>query len=101
MSMMPNPCVDVCVSVSLVPTGTMEGCLLLATHGGGMAAAPSCFRPAAWKDSLQSCGTRDGTREESCTLTQGVVLFSLVPLVWELNPKLQGGWRKTQDDDAF
>jgi hypothetical protein len=25
-----------------------------------------------------------------------VRLFSLVPLVWESNPKLQGGWCKTQ-----
>jgi hypothetical protein len=37
---------------------------------------------------------RKGTREEPGTLTQGVVLFSLVPLVWESNPKLQGGWCK-------
>jgi hypothetical protein len=35
-----------------------------------------------------------GTREEPGTLTQGGVLFSLVPLVWELSPKLQGGWYK-------
>ncbi len=33
-----------------------------------------------------------GTHEEPGTLTQGVALFSLVPLVWESNPKLQGGW---------
>ncbi len=32
-----------------------------------------------------------GTREETGTLTQGVALFSLVPL-WESNPKLQGGY---------
>ena len=32
------------------------------------------------------------TREEPGTLTQGDALFSLVPLVWESNPKLQGGW---------
>ena len=31
-----------------------------------------------------------GTREEPGTLTQGGALFSLVPLVWESNPKLQG-----------
>ena len=37
---------------------------------------------------------RDGTREEPGTLTQGGALFSLVPLVWESNPKLQGGWCK-------
>ena len=37
---------------------------------------------------------RKGTREEPGTLTQGGVLFSLVPLVWESNPKLQGGWCK-------
>jgi hypothetical protein len=34
------------------------------------------------------------TREEPGTLTQGGVLFSLVPLVWESNPKLQGGWSR-------
>ena len=28
-----------------------------------------------------------------------VRLFSLVPLVWESNPKLQGGWCKTQPPD--
>ena len=32
-----------------------------------------------------------GTREEPGTVTQGGILFSLVPLVWESNPKLQGG----------
>jgi len=39
-----------------------------------------------------------GTREEPVTLTQGQVApcFFLVPLVWESNPKLQGGWCKTQ-----
>jgi hypothetical protein len=36
----------------------------------------------------------DGTREEPGTLTQGGALFSLVPLVWKSNPKLQGGWCK-------
>jgi hypothetical protein len=35
-------------------------------------------------------------REEPGTLTQGDTLFSLVPLVWESNPKLQGVWCKTQ-----
>ena len=34
-----------------------------------------------------------GTREEPGTLTQGGALFFLVPLVWESNPKLQGGAR--------
>ena len=29
-------------------------------------------------------------------LKHRVRLFSLVPLVWESNPKLQGGWCKTQ-----
>jgi hypothetical protein len=29
-------------------------------------------------------------------LLHRVRLFSLVPLVWESNPKLQGGWCKTQ-----
>jgi hypothetical protein len=37
-----------------------------------------------------------GTREEPGTLTQGGALFSLISLVWESNPKLQGGWCKTQ-----
>ena len=32
---------------------------------------------------LCGCGTREEPR---------VRLFSLVPLVWESNPKLQGGW---------
>jgi hypothetical protein len=41
-------------------------------------------------------GGGGGTREEPGTLTQGGALFSLVPLVWESNPKLQGGWCKTQ-----
>ena len=36
-----------------------------------------------------------GTREEPGTLTQGGALFSLVPLVWESTPKLQGGWCKS------
>ena len=36
-----------------------------------------------------------GTREEPGTLTQGGALFSLVPLVWESNPKLQSGWCKS------
>jgi hypothetical protein len=40
------------------------------------------------------CPSRTGTREEPGTLTQGGALFSLVPLVWESNPKLQGGWCK-------
>jgi hypothetical protein len=35
-----------------------------------------------------------GAREEPGTVTQGCALFSLVPLVWESNPKLQGGWFK-------
>jgi hypothetical protein len=47
MSTMPNPCDVVCVSLSLVPTGTMEGWSLPATHRGGVAAVPSSFRPAA------------------------------------------------------
>jgi hypothetical protein len=42
------------------------------------------------------CPSRTGTSEEPGTLTQGGALFSLVPLVWESNPKLQGGWCKTQ-----
>ena len=37
-------------------------------------------------------GVDYGTREDPGTLTQGGALFSLVPLVWESNPKLQGGW---------
>jgi hypothetical protein len=34
---------------------------------------------------------RGGTREEPGTLTQGGALFSLVPLVWESNPKNSRG----------
>jgi hypothetical protein len=41
------------------------------------------------------CPSRTGTREEPGTLTQGGALFSLVPLVWESNLKLQGGWCKS------
>jgi hypothetical protein len=37
-----------------------------------------------------------GTGEEPGTFRQGGALFSLVPLVWESNPNLQGGWCKTQ-----
>jgi hypothetical protein len=37
------------------------------------------------------CLSRTGTREEPGTLTQVGSLFSLVPLVLESNPKLQGG----------
>ena len=37
-----------------------------------------------------------GPGEKPGTLTQGGALFSLVPLAWESNPKLQGGWCKTQ-----
>jgi hypothetical protein len=33
---------------------------------------------------------------EPGTLAQGGALFSLVPLVRESNPKLQGGWCKPQ-----
>jgi hypothetical protein len=42
------------------------------------------------------CPSRTGTREEPGSLTQGGALFSLVPLVWESNPKVLGGWCKTQ-----
>jgi hypothetical protein len=41
-------------------------------------------------------GNLPGTREEPGTLTQGGALFSLVPLVWESNPKIQGDWCKAQ-----
>jgi len=34
-------------------------------------------------------------------LLHRVRLFSLVPLVWESNPKLQGGWCKTKVADRF
>ena len=43
---------------------------------------------------LESTQGGAGTSEEPCALTQGVNLFSLVHLVWESNPKLQGGWCK-------
>jgi hypothetical protein len=51
------------------------------------------------RGSVQGAGRCDyttGTREEPGTFTQGGALFSLVPLVWESNPKLQVGWCKTQ-----
>ena len=41
-----------------------------------------------------------GTREEPGTLTQGGTLFSLVPLVWESNPKLQGAPTYTTGKDS-
>jgi hypothetical protein len=44
------------------------------------------------EEGVYYCSTYYGTREEPGTLTQGGALFSLVPLVWESNPKLQGGW---------
>ena len=47
--------------------------------------------PAHPRVCVYYCSTY-GTLEEPGTLTQGVALFSLVPLVW--NPKLQGGWCK-------
>jgi hypothetical protein len=58
------------------------------------------------QDLLQSCARR-GRRimEDMCyemgpvrnqILYHRVRLFSLVPLVWESNPKLQGGWCKIQ-----
>ncbi len=55
-----------------------------------------CFITAGPITKLCAWGEEDGTREEPGTLTQGGALFSLVPLVWESNPKLQGGWCKTQ-----
>jgi hypothetical protein len=39
-------------------------------------------------------GGEHGTRVEPGTLTHGGALFSLVPLVWESNPNLHGGWCK-------
>ena len=38
--------------------------------------------------------SRTWTLEEPGTLTQGGALFPLILLVWESNPKLQGGWCK-------
>ena len=40
-----------------------------------------------------------GTREEPGTLTKGGTLFSLAPLVWELNPKLHGGGASPTTED--
>ncbi len=39
---------------------------------------------------------RVGGLRNPVLFTKGVALFSLVPLVRESNPKLQGGWCKTQ-----
>jgi hypothetical protein len=47
------------------------------------------------KDMCYEIRRADGIREEPGTL-QRVRLFSLVPLVWEFNPKLHGGWCKTE-----
>jgi hypothetical protein len=47
---------------------------------------------SADSSSTWSCVNKPGAREEPGTLTQGVTLFALVPLDWESNPKLQGGW---------
>ena len=57
------------------------------------------------QDLLQSCA-RGGRRVEDMCYEMGPVrnpvlehrvrLFSLVPLVWESNPRLQGGWCKTR-----
>jgi hypothetical protein len=48
------------------------------------------FITAVPNTKLCAWGEEDGTREEPGTLTQGGALFSLVPLVWESNPKLKG-----------
>jgi hypothetical protein len=47
------------------------------------------------------CPSHTGAREEPGTLTQGVSLFSLVPLIWELNPKLQGVWCKPNHQTSW
>jgi len=49
---------------------------------------------------LQSC-SRGWTREEPGTFTQGVALFSLVPLVWESNPKLRDVFSETPGCQRF
>ncbi len=49
----------------------------------------------AWGEGDSGGHVLRGTREEPGTLTQGVALFSQVPLVWESNPKLHGGWCKS------
>jgi hypothetical protein len=49
--------------------------------------------------SLHCARGGSGTRVEPGTLMQGGALFSLVPLVWESNPKFQGVRCKTQPPD--
>jgi hypothetical protein len=74
----------VCVCVCLLLQYLLQSCSR--GGGGGGAVEDMCY------ERLRA----DGTREEPGTLTQGGALFSLVPLVWESNPKLQGGWCITQ-----
>jgi len=84
----PNEVLWVCVCITAVPIiklfswgeGDSGGHVLRETTSRGLC---GLVRPS-----------NAGTREEPGTLTQGGALFSLVPLVWESNPKLQGGWCK-------
>jgi hypothetical protein len=60
---------------------------------------PSQQQRAPRRSPTETLQCRASTREEPGTLTQGAPVFPgwlLVPLVWESNPKLQGGWCKTQ-----
>jgi hypothetical protein len=58
--------------------------------GGGVESGGHVLRETTSRGQCERiCPSRTGTREEPGTLTQGGALFSLVPLVWESNPKLQ------------
>jgi hypothetical protein len=64
--------------------------------------AEACVDESA-RHALANAGGREivGKKEgvgpvRNPVLLHRVRLFSLVPLVWESNPKLQGGWCKTQ-----
>jgi hypothetical protein len=65
--------------------------------GGGVESGGHVLRETTSRGQCELiCPSRTGTREEPGTLTQGGALFSLVPLVWESNPKLQGGLVQAQ-----
>ena len=52
MATTPAPCVRVCVNVSRLPSGTMEGTSASATRQAGAAVGPCPLRAAAWKGSF-------------------------------------------------
>jgi hypothetical protein len=63
---------------------------------------PPSWRPAVWRIfsyvdvNILEIGPRTVGPVRNPVLKYRVRLFSLVPLFWESNPKLQSGWCKTQ-----